>query len=69
MVVVESSADTPPEVYSIVEGESLWLSNHGAELATLEIATAEPFCAKAQDGTEIDIVLVLSNKYTAPKPL
>lgn len=47
LAVVKSSAGTPSEVYSIVEGEAVCLSDHGQEIAELAIATSEPFYAKA----------------------
>ena len=67
-VVAKSSGSTPREVYSIVGDETTCLSNHGERLAKLVIATAEPFYAKAQDGGDLDGVLVVSNNFDVPKP-
>ncbi|OKL56559.1 hypothetical protein UA08_08088 [Talaromyces atroroseus] len=63
LTVVKSSGSSPNELYSIVNGETVQLSNHGEDIAKLEIATAEPFYAKAQDGTELDGVLVTPKNY------
>lgn len=68
LVVVKSSANIPNEIYSIVEGETVCLSNHGEEIAELDIATSEPFYAKAQDGTDLDSILVVPKNYDIPKP-
>ncbi len=68
LAVVKSSAKKPSEVYSIVDGETVCLSDHGKELAEIEIATSEPFYAKAQDGTDLDGVLVVPKNYDLPKP-
>ena len=68
LAVVSSSASTPDEMYSIVEGETVCLSDHGKEVAEVEIATSEPFYAKAQDGTDLDGVLVVPENYDIPKP-
>jgi dipeptidyl aminopeptidase/acylaminoacyl peptidase len=68
LAIVKSSGDSPSELYSIVGGETIPLSSHGKDIAKLDLATAEPFYAKAQDGTDLDGVLVLPKKYKAPKP-
>jgi dipeptidyl aminopeptidase/acylaminoacyl peptidase len=68
LVVVKSSGSSPNELYSIVDGETVQLSNHGEEIEKLEIATATPFYAKAQDDTDLDGVLVTPKNYNAPKP-
>jgi dipeptidyl aminopeptidase/acylaminoacyl peptidase len=68
LAVVTSSGDSPSELYSIVDGETVPLSNHSKDIAKLDIATAEPFYAKAQDGTDLDGVLVIPKNYDASKP-
>ena len=68
LAVVKSSANIPPEVYSIVGGETVCLSDHGKEFLDVEIATSEPFYAKAQDGTNLDGVLVVPKNHDLPKP-
>lgn len=68
LAVVKSSADVPNEVYSILDGETVRLSNHGKEVAELEIATSTPFYATAQDGTNLDGILVIPKAMKLPKP-
>jgi dipeptidyl aminopeptidase/acylaminoacyl peptidase len=68
LAVVTSSGSSPNELYSIVDGQTVPLSNHGADIAKLDIATAEPFYAKAQDGTDLDGILVLPKDHDASKP-
>jgi dipeptidyl aminopeptidase/acylaminoacyl peptidase len=68
LVVAKSSGNTPREVYSIVGGETICLSYHGETLAKLDIATAELFYAKAQDGSDLDGVLVVPKDFDVPKP-
>lgn len=68
LAIVRSSASVPNEVYSIFEGETVCLSNHGKEVAELDIATSEPCYATAQDGTGLDGVLIIPKNYDLPKP-
>lgn len=68
LAVVKSNANTPSEVYSIVEGKTICLSNHGKDLAEMDIAVSEPFYATAQDGTDLDGILVTPKNYDVPKP-
>ena len=68
IVIVKSGASTPPEVYSIIGSNTCCLSRHGEELAELEIATSEPFYATAQDGTELDGILVHPKNHDLPLP-
>lgn len=68
LAVVTSSGSSPNELYSIVDGGTVLLSNHGEDIEKLDIATAEPFYAKAQDGTSLDSVLVIPKNYNSPKP-
>ena len=68
LALVTSSANTPNEIYSIVDGETVCLTDHAKEIAKMDIATSEPFYANAQDGTELDGVLVIPHNYDLPKP-
>lgn len=68
LTVVKSTASSPPEVYSIVDGDEVCLSDHGKKIAKIEIGASEPFYAKAQDGTDLDGVLVIPNHCNLPKP-
>jgi hypothetical protein len=55
-VLVTSRGSSPSEIYSVVDGETVALSNYGKDIAELDIATAEPFYAKARDGSNLDCV-------------
>ena len=68
LTLVKSSASTPPEVYSIFAGNEVCLSDHGKSIAQIGIGTAEPFYAKAEDGTDLDGVLVIPRNCDLPKP-
>jgi dipeptidyl aminopeptidase/acylaminoacyl peptidase len=54
----KSSLECPVEIFSLKEGKLCQLSQHGSTLAALKFGTAEPFYCKANDGTDLDGVLM-----------
>ena len=68
LAVVTTTGSLPNEFYSVVHGVAVPLSNHGKGIAAMDIATAEPFYAAAQDGTELDGILVLPKDSATSKP-
>lgn len=68
LAVVKSSAITPSEMYSIIERETVCVSDHGREVTEVAIATSELFYAKAKDGTDLDGVLVVPKNNDLRKP-
>jgi len=59
---------TPPELYSLKDGELCQLTQHGAPLADIDFCDVEPFYCKAKDGTSIDALLYMP-KQKEKKPL
>jgi len=63
IAVIKSSPSKPCEVFSVIDGSETCLSNHGADIAKLNIAEGTPLYATASDGTTIDALL-----YTPTDP-
>ena len=68
IALVKSSPNLPSEVFSVVDGIETPLSNHGEEIARLDIAEASTFNATASDGTAIDALLYTPKNQKLPKP-
>lgn len=69
LVIGKGSPNCPTEIYSMCNKGVSPLSQHGQAIAKLSIATAEPFNTTADDGTELDGVLLLpSNRGRKPWP-
>jgi dipeptidyl aminopeptidase/acylaminoacyl peptidase len=68
IALIKSSPSNPSEVFSVIDGIETCLSNHGTEIAKLDIAVASPFYATASDGTTIDALLYTPKNHKLSKP-
>ena len=70
MAFALSTASQTPEVYSCEETLTTQLSQHSSKIAGLNIASAQPFRCKADDGTDLEAMFVTPNKsvHQAPWP-
>ena len=68
IALIKSSANSPSEAFSIIDGAETRLSDHGAEIAKLDIGEASAFYATASDGTAIDALLFTPKISGLSKP-
>ncbi len=62
VVAMRSTGSCPNEVYSIQDGHTCQLSQHGQSVTALELGNAEYFYCKARDGVDLDGVLFTPSK-------
>ncbi|MCJ1227515.1 hypothetical protein MMC12_004171 [Toensbergia leucococca] len=68
LTIAKSSAASPTEIFSVKDGTTYQLSQHGASVGKFEIGNAEPFYCTAKDGTELDGVVITPSKPSQQKP-
>lgn len=66
--VIISIASKPNEVYTILDGNVVCLSQHGKAVSDLDIGEAKPLYCSVPDGAHIDSVLTTPKNYQQPKP-
>lgn len=73
IAVIRGKTGVPSEVFSVVDGESCQLSNHGSDIAKLKIGSTLPITDTAADGLPIDgfycIPRKLKAQFESKKPL